>query len=399
MTILRCVASTAALAALLAGCYVGPSAMEYELGLSPAGVQCTLRVGPSSAPLSGELLALQDTAAVVLSADQNHKVWLVPYSAISGSRCEDEQHGDVRDQRLRARYPNGISTEVFARLLAAYGQTTPMTVTTTTRPNEVDAFLAAARQGTARYKDRTLAIADGYRPVGPDSPGMGEHWVDATRVLAGRLDPVHPQVLTYIIVDGTPVLAGVAYALPTRGATGAPSEPAGREWWHFHGGTVEEEGFLPDHHHAGEGPGDDTRVAVLHVWAWVDNPVSLLEPDNWALPFTRLHLTPPPGVTSDAGRAISLATVGEQYFLRELCILGRPDSGTTAAITAVLAARRNEVARWLAARHAREVTESEAAWLDAEWKGLWDDLRRVAPDDVWSRLAPARSVIHSEGSF
>ena len=105
------------------------------------------------------------------------------------------------------------------------------------------------------------------------------------------------------------------------------------------------------------------------------------------------------GVTSDAGRAISLATVGEQYFLRELCILGRPDSGTTAAITAVLAARRNEVARWLAARPAREVTESEAAWLDAEWKGLWDDLRRVAPDDVWSRLAPARSVIHSEGSF
>jgi len=91
------------------------------------------------------------------------------------------------------------------------------------------AFLAAARAGTARYRDLAAAIADGYRRIGGDLPSMGEHWVNTGLVVRDTLAPEAPPVLIYARVQGAAVLAGAAYIrilarddpyplLPRRGA-------------------------------------------------------------------------------------------------------------------------------------------------------------------------------------
>jgi hypothetical protein len=257
---------------------------------------------------------------------------------------------------------------------------------TTGNGEQAATFLAAARTGTARYQDRDAAIADGYRAIGPDAPGMGQHWVNPALVLGGRFDAARPQVLTYIMVGGRAQLVGVAYAIPTSGGRGAPNDPAGESAWHYHAHTVDEESFLPDHHHAGEEPGSDTRVAVMHAWAWSVNPAGAFEPDNWALPFARMGMTPPPGAGSDEGKALSLASVGKpfyQHLLSDLC--GR-DSVSAAATAAALENRASLIGGWAEGRRGRALTALEGAWLRSQWQALWEDIGRAAPA-LGSRLA------------
>jgi hypothetical protein len=251
---------------------------------------------------------------------------------------------------------------------------------------DVEAFLASARAGTARYQDRDAAIADGYRAIGPDVPGMGQHWVNPTLLLGGVLDPFRPQVLNYITVNGRPVLAGVAYAIPTRGVAVAPVSPVGQAAWHFHAGTLDEESFLSDHHHAGAGPGEDTRVAVLHAWVWAANPAGTFEPDNWALPFVRLGFTPPPNAGAGAGRALALASVGEPFFLKMIREAGGPDSVALLHVADLLAAHAATVRAWAAQRRGRSLDGADAAWLASDWARLWDELRGSVTPDTWARL-------------
>jgi len=254
----------------------------------------------------------------------------------------------------------------------------------------LERFLARAREGTVRYRDRNAAIADGYRAVGPESPGMGQHWMNPALVLAGHLDPSRPQILNYITMgDGSTVLAGVAYAIPTRG-TEAPVEPAGEASWHFHGNTVDAESFIPDHHRAMGGQGGETRVAVLHAWVWEPNPAGVLEPDNWALPYVRLGLLPPAGAGDDAARAVSLAGHGGSFFSRMLRNLSEPDSADTRAITEALAVRGRVVSEWLAGRGARPLDAAAGAWLESQWRQLWEDIQAGVSPQLWSRLQPAR---------
>ena len=71
-------------------------------------------------------------------------------------------------------------------------------------------FVELARAGTFQYMDRSLAIADGYRLIGTDFPGMGEHWVNPGLIMKGDFDPAHPQVLCYTTVNGEATLTSVA---------------------------------------------------------------------------------------------------------------------------------------------------------------------------------------------
>ena len=79
---------------------------------------------------------------------------------------------------------------------------------------EARTFIQATVDATRRFASRTEAIRAGYRRLGPDFPGMGEHWVHPGRIVAGVLDPVRPPVLSYVVVAGEPRLAGVAFTLP-----------------------------------------------------------------------------------------------------------------------------------------------------------------------------------------
>ena len=256
----------------------------------------------------------------------------------------------------------------------------------------VCAFVSRAREGTARYSDRARAIADGYRAIGSESPGMGQHWVHIERLLAGQFDAARPQILNYATVAGRPTLVGVGYAIPARDTAELPAAPASHAAWHFHSSTVEDEELLPTHRMAGMA---DTalRVAVLHAWVWVANPEGTFAPDNWALPWVRLGLTPPPGAPVDASRAVSLVAGGDEFFAALMAHVGRAEPDATRQIRAVLSPAAADVrTRVRAIAATGRVGPEDVAWLADRWAAMWRDLQQAVPDSVWTAMRPVRDT-------
>lgn len=114
------------------GCAVGPTTRSFGPAAGPQGIAADLRVKwGRTGRLQGELLEVQDTALVLLSAN---RVTLVPIRVIlmgrfsrRGTLVEDGRASQKTLSRLRtvSRFPAGLTPEIRARLLAAYGQTTP----------------------------------------------------------------------------------------------------------------------------------------------------------------------------------------------------------------------------------------------------------------------------------
>lgn len=246
-------------------------------------------------------------------------------------------------------------------------------------------FVALARAATARFHSLDDARAAGYRPVGPDFPSMGQHWVHSALILRETLDGAEPAILEYADVTGRPTLVGVAYAVLARDGRSPAGLPVPADAWHFHRGTVEQESFLPSHAgaaHVDPGPG----IAVLHAWVWLDNPDGLLATDNWALPYARLGYEMPRDASRDAGRALTLAAGdgGRAYLEALLRVVGRP-SPAEARRLATLVTRHQEATRALL-RDARQ-GPPPATQLAACWSALWEDVRGVVRPEVWERLA------------
>ena len=188
----------------------------------------------------------------------------------------------------------------------------------------VDAFVAAVRQATARYRDQSAAVADGYRKIGPDFPGMGEHWISVPLLLDGSVDPQRPPILEYARLNGELTLVGAAFAVLLSAHEQPPAVdglPVDASAWHYHGGTVSEESFVAGHAHGAEVNHHKPRVAVLHVWTGLDNPAGPFATDNWALPFARLGLPAPVVAPSaEVAHGLALAAGGEPYYLRVIAM-------------------------------------------------------------------------------
>src|SRR5690349_18122041 len=188
-------------------------------------------------------------------------------------------------------------------------------------------FVADARASTLRYRDRSVAIADGYRQVGPELPAMGEHWLNIGLVLADSLDVAHPPVLIYVSSPDGPVLAGVAYTRLLGPDDVYPDFPRGLHAWHDHSGFIEDEALPTAHvrHAAVASPPERTRLGILHLWSGVENPAGMWTADNWALPFARAGLRP--ARQSDAAaRALALAADSGRYVVDVLARVGQLDS-------------------------------------------------------------------------
>lgn len=252
----------AVLLALCAGCVIGPRAMDHPMMQTGGGVPYEVRLsGPPVRSVSGELLAVTDTGVWLLV---NQSPTWVPYTlAVNGAPPDT-----TRERlRLESRFPQGLNAEILRKLLNAYGQDSAV-------------FLSIARAATAKYRDLSAAQADGYRPMGPVTPAMGQHWVHIGILSQGRLDPAQPAILEY---SGSH-LVGVAYAIPLTEGEPLPAAPVPPERWHMHRGTLTEEGLSGSHAGmAGDGSGD--RVAVLHAWIWLANPAGTFESQNWILPL------------------------------------------------------------------------------------------------------------------
>jgi hypothetical protein len=127
------------------------------------------------------------------------------------------------------------------------------------------ALLKIVRDNTERFKDVTVAEAEGYAlqfgcVTGPDSGAMGLHYVNMDLVNRGELDAKYPQIVIYEPTpNGGLKLIGADFLLP--------AEP----WDKKKLGPPELMGQL---FHYWESPNRFGLPAfyTLHVWAWKDNP-------------------------------------------------------------------------------------------------------------------------------
>jgi hypothetical protein len=126
--------SAVLLVVLLAGCSIGPRGETTTLALSPRGAQIELVT--LNGELRGELLEMRGDGVVLLTGA--NQLMLVDYDAVRRATVENGPRGltgtSMRSgralERLRrvSRFPQGLSSEVEARLLSAYGQSSLVVV-------------------------------------------------------------------------------------------------------------------------------------------------------------------------------------------------------------------------------------------------------------------------------
>ena len=391
----------AAMALTLAACTLGSRPATFGPAQSPRGIEA--RITPwalhyTAATIAGELLSVTDSGLVLLSADRRllHAHWPALQSARFRQLGVRLDNGNAPDHRARerlrlvSRYPQGLSAELASRLLASLGRervevlrgrkTAPASSAATPGEAVSDSlFIASARAGSVRYRDLDSAIADGFRLVGGDFPGMGEHWVHAGRLMAGVVDPSRPAILSYATIHGRPALVGVAYALPLGAGDPLPSAP--RNAWHAHSGSVDEASFLPRHAgHGADNPG--ARIAVLHAWAWLDNPDGPFATDNPALPFARAGLAPA-SASAPALRALALAYGGVPYYAAAATRTSEPGDTSSRSVMRLLEAAAARARAAVAAQPA-DLPDTELATI---WGDLWEEIAALEP-----RAAPARDL-------
>ena len=131
--------------------------------------------------------------------------------------------------------------------------------------SQAGALIRVVRQATARFRDVSVAEAEGYSlqfgcVSGPDSGAMGLHFVNGAIVASGVLDATRPQIVIYEPQpDGRLKLIGADYLL------------IASAWDASHSGPPELMGQLFQYF---ETPNRFGLPAfyTLHVWAWKDNP-------------------------------------------------------------------------------------------------------------------------------
>jgi hypothetical protein len=131
--------------------------------------------------------------------------------------------------------------------------------------SRASALIKIVRESTERFKDVSVAEAEGYVlqfgcVSGPDSGAMGLHYVNGTLVNRGELDPTHPQIVIY---EPTPSgglrLIGADFLVLAEAWDAKKQGPPELMGQLFHYFEFPNRFGLP-------------AFYTLHVWAWKDNP-------------------------------------------------------------------------------------------------------------------------------
>lgn len=421
----------------LLGCTVrhGEWLSSYPPARGPAGLAAEVRLSGEEGTLSGELLAIDERGLLLL---HQGTVVRIPYASIH--EAEFPHRSSLRLEsgaapapaaadtlRLLSRFPQGVEEDLLERLLEAYGQETVVEIgseTSATRPgghpaagrthggdghaasapasrDSVEAFVAAVREATVRFRDRSVAIREGYRKLGPDFPAMGEHWIQPGLVIEGDVDPARPPVLSYATFEGRVVLTGVAYTLPLGPGEDPPPFLGQAGVWHDHSSRVDEESLLLNHSRrhgrAAAGGSRGSRLAMVHVWAWAENPAGILAQHNWALPFRRVGLPVRADAAPEAVRALSLAGGGAEYYAALLEAASDTSPRERERFRSALEEHRSRVEAWVRERREPrpydERPNPDLAPLVEVWRSLWRELETGSEPGTWERLAGVRMAL------
>lgn len=223
---------------------------------------------------------------------------------------------------------------------------------------------------------------------------MGEHWVQPGRLVSARFLPAAPPILTYVTIDGRPVLAGVAYALPLSPGETPPRFPEAGTW-HDHSASVNEESLLiaplshaQAHADAGAARAAAPRLAMLHAWLWSANPDGVFAQDNWALPWLRLGVEPPEPVDPVAARALSLLSGGDVYYHALFHAAADLDARESAALADVVGRFRAALGAWHAAQPAGWSHDPASTLnLRRQWADFWTAVRAAVRAETWQHLS------------
>jgi hypothetical protein len=147
----------------------------------------------------------------------------------------------------------------------SHGPATQQYGTTQDQQGNAGALIKTVRESTERFKDVSVALAEGYAlqfgcVTGDDYGAMGLHYVNGTLVNSGVIDATRPQIVIYEPVPGGGLrLIGADYLV------------LADTWNATHSGTPELMGQL---FHYFESPNRFGLPSfyTLHVWAWKDNP-------------------------------------------------------------------------------------------------------------------------------
>jgi hypothetical protein len=141
----------------------------------------------------------------------------------------------------------------------------------TTQPQPLtsaqSALLKTVRDNTERFKDVSVAEAEGYSLLfgcvsGPDAGAMGLHYVNLPLVAAGVVDATRPQIVIYEpMPDGHLQLIGADFLV------------IASDWDKAHPGQGAPQ-LMGQLFHYFESPNRFGLPAfyTLHVWAWKENP-------------------------------------------------------------------------------------------------------------------------------
>lgn len=258
----------------------------------------------------------------------------------------------------------------------------------------LDSLADATARDIGRFADKRIAIAEGYRRVGTDFPGMGEHWIHPAALLSGALDSRRPTMLSYATIAGRPTLLGAGFLVTTTGdaAADVPGWPA---HWHEHSGLLTDESGVNTSVHA---PGaQTTHVWVLNIWTALPNPSGRYDADNWTLPFARAGLVAPTTVDHDAARAGSLTVgAGDDYLRSMLTLSGLRTAATERAVDSTISDATVAAAALLdGARASGAVSPSDVDALRAVWTTLRERLRATLGAAVEPLLTPPPAHRHA----
>lgn len=254
-------------------------------------------------------------------------------------------------------------------------------------------FLEELGAAGHRFENLSVAVAEGYRKLGPDFPGMGEHWVNPGLVIAGELDPARPPVLGYTFVDGDRRLVSFAYTRVLGPGEVPPAGPFPAHAWHDHTGGVDEESLLLSGPMSMDGEDNGFRLSMVHVWLGVENPDGVLAQNNWALPYLRAGVPAPERPSSEAARALALSSEEGMAFYEELLREGVGLEGREldVAVAAFEEAGRESRLRLEDPRTSGGLGETSVDDLEAVWAHLWARLEKTLSSGSVAAMAPLRS--------
>ncbi len=147
------------------------------------------------------------------------------------------------------------------------GHSHPRTAQTQQLTPAQGALLKVVRDNTERFKDVSVAEAEGYSLLfgcvsGPDAGAMGLHYVNLPLVATGLIDATRPQIVIYEPTpDGHLQLIGADFLV------------IASDWDKAHPGQGAPQ-LMGQLFHYFESPNRFGLPAfyTLHVWAWKENP-------------------------------------------------------------------------------------------------------------------------------